>query len=792
MKKSILFLLLISNYSFSQDNPGHKITIQNHVVKKPQHDPPLVINDYTEVLAFDICKNEIIVKDASKFKIGDTVVMMQMKGAVIDTSNTAAFGSITDYKNAGNYEFNYIAQKTGNTVIFQNQLTRNYDVPDGVVQLIRVPYFSFTYGSAPLTCEYWDGFKGGVLIINADTLYLQEFVDVNGRGFFGGEGFNSNNNTLSCFENNYFYPAGSIVAGLKGESITTISQNRIRGKGNLAAGGGGGLGHNSGGGGGSNGGAGGFGGYQSDLCGGPPFDNRGIGGRILVNNATINKVFMGSGGGAGNADDMGNYPMSGGRGGGIIIMNAKVFMPNGLPVSANGDSGRVCNFFESINCLEGMSGAGAGGTIVLNCIKIVSSSPFEIKGGNGADMKGAVVVGGRLGPGGGGGGGVFFMNRNSLPPGFTVDNSGGKNGVIINDSNNPWGSTAGNDGQNIFDLVLPVDSVLFKKNIDSVRFSETILSCNNFNFMGFGYTNTSAITSWQWFFGDGGTSSIQNPAHTYINSGTYPVKLIAADINGCKDSTNKTVTVSVVTAEAGNNQSFCSNGTISATLNGTGSGNNYSWTPALLLNDPNLQNPVATINATTIFYLTVSNNAGCSGTDSVTIIINPVPVINAVKSNDIDCSIASSFLMATGALQYSWAPSSTLNNSFIANPVAKPIATTTYTVMGMGNGGCQSSDTITVIVNFRPGLFEVPNSFTPNGDGLNDCFRLKFWGNVQNLEFIIYNYLGQKVFETNNISGCWDGTYKGKKADPGNYVYVIKAKTFCGPVERQGNILLIR
>ncbi|MEO6135153.1 MAG: LamG domain-containing protein, partial [Ginsengibacter sp.] len=90
-----------------------------------------IINDYTPVLAQDICNNTINVQDASKYNNGDTVLLIQMKGAIIDSTNTANFGTITEYKNAGNYEFNIIKQKTGNTITLLNFLERQYDIPNG-------------------------------------------------------------------------------------------------------------------------------------------------------------------------------------------------------------------------------------------------------------------------------------------------------------------------------------------------------------------------------------------------------------------------------------------------------------------------------------------------------------------------------------------------------------------------------------------------------------------------------------------------------------------------------------
>ena len=293
-----------------------------------------IINNYTPVLGFNPCNNKIIVEDASPFNTGDTVLMIQMKGAIIDSSNTAAFGTITDYKNSGNYEFNYVKNKSGNVIELKNVLTRQYDIPNGKVQLIRVPYYQNANVTSTLTCLPWDGSKGGVLVLNvADTIALNANIDVSGKGFNKGPGYNPQDQTLDCFQNNYNYPiSANLHAGQKGESITTISQNIICGKGAPSGGGGGGLGHNSGGGGGGNGGTGGFGGYQLDNCGNSPYDNRGIGGHLLSYNNVTNKIFMGGGGGAGEADNINGMIPSGGNGGGIIFLMSNKLISNSFRI----------------------------------------------------------------------------------------------------------------------------------------------------------------------------------------------------------------------------------------------------------------------------------------------------------------------------------------------------------------------------------------------------------------------------------------------------------------------------
>ena len=933
MKVLLYFIILIPTLADSQ------------VINKPQHDPPETINKYAAALGFNICTNSITVADAAGFNTGDTILIIQMKGALIDTSNTAAFGTILDYKNAGNYEFNFISQRSGNVLTLQNKLSRGYDIPQGVVQLVRVPKYKSGYFSGGLTCDAWDGAKGGIVAVYSSiSLTSVEDIYVTGRGFRGAAGVNAAYSAGTCAQNNYYYPASSQYAALRGESIGIVSQNLIKGKGNIGGGGGGGNSHNSGGGGGGNGGVGGHGGYQSDSCNAAPLNNGGVGGAGLVYNNVANKIFMGSGGGAGHIDNAGVTVPGGGNGGGIIIIITEALEMFEELIHANGEDAGICG---APNCNDGNSGGGAGGTILLSYTSIVGNLILETKGGKGADTYGPVMPGGRAGPGGGGGGGVTFITPSSFPVNITPVATGGLNGVIQQDANNAWGATAGSDGIALFDLVLPYDTVLFTPNIDSVSIQDSVNFCNNIEFKGFGFTNTYPVTSWEWYFGDGGTANTQNPIHNYNAVGTYNVKLIVTDINGCKDSTIATInTAGPMLADAGSDTAVCASGPTSIVLHGNGTGN-YAWTPAAVLNDNTLQNPTATISATTKFYLTISNGTGCSAVDSVMITVNknpvvktlkdtsickngtliltttgaysytwspgiyvtdstiaspqyvdtgsrsllvtgtdlkgcmgkdtiyvnvktpvtfiapqsktickggsvqlngnngntfkylwspgfylsdpnvrnpvanppvttaytliitdntcnydssfvvdvtvlPLPFINATKSNDLNCNKPFTQLKVSGAAIYTWTPAYSLSNNSIANPIANPAVTTTYFVTGTDNNGCNNTDSVTLIVNFGNNGILIPNSFTPNGDGINDDFGIRYYRDVQDLQFIIYNRYGIIVFETHNAAECWNGRYKGQPADPGSYVYFLKAKTLCGAVVKKGTVLLIR
>ncbi len=223
-------------------------------------------------------------------------------------------------------------------------------------------------------------------------------------------------------------------------------------------------------------------------------------------------------------------------------------------------------------------------------------------------------------------------------------------------------------------------------------------------------------------------------------------------------------------------------------------GDTYLWSPSDGLNQINIPNPVATPDATTVYSVTIRESV-CNETAtlSTTLTALPLPSVHATSSNDLTCSLGSSQLNASGAESYTWSPTSGLNNSNVSNPVASPASTTLYHVTGKDNNGCTSSDTVTVKADYSMNaLYLLPNSFTPNGDGLNDCFGVKYWGVITDLNFTIYNRFGKRVFYTNDASKCWDGTYKQQPQDADIFVYTITAKTACGIVNRKGSVTLIR
>ncbi|MEQ1799073.1 MAG: LamG-like jellyroll fold domain-containing protein [Lacibacter sp.] len=301
----------------------------------------------------------------------------------------------------------------------------------------------------------------------------------------------------------------------------------------------------------------------------------------------------------------------------------------------------------------------------------------------------------------------------------------------------------------------------------------------------------------------GGTSYTWSPAATLDNnlipnpvaspSSNTKYYVTVKDANNCSNTDSVQVNIrSVNNFIISPPADICKNDSIQLSASG---GDTYSWNNAPTLNNASISNPFASPQTTTSYSVLITDTVCHNSTTlSTTVTVLPLPVLSLTKSNDIDCSINQSQLTASGATIYSWLPAGTLNNPAVYNPVASPTATTNYTVTGTDLDGCMNTDSITVLVNAdNKGGYLMPNAFTPNNDGVNDCYGTKYWGIILEIEFSIFNRWGERVFYTTDPAKCWDGTYKGIQQNPDVFSYMIKAKTSCESyVFRNGTFTLIR
>jgi len=148
-----------------------------------------------------------------------------------------------------------------------------------------------------------------------------------------------------------------------------------------------------------------------------------------------------------------------------------------------------------------------------------------------------------------------------------------------------------------------------------------------------------------------------------------------------------------------------------------------------------------------------------------------------------------------------WAPSNTLDCNDCEDPVAKPTTTTTYVINLSDLNDCQVRDTITIEVNSNRKFF-IPNTFTPNGDGRNDFFRIRSrLSSIRQIKvFRIFNRWGDMVFESKdfkpqeeNFDDGWDGSFRGKPLAPDQFTYYAEIEYVDLEIETvQGTVFLVR
>lgn len=218
-------------------------------------------------------------------------------------------------------------------------------------------------------------------------------------------------------------------------------------------------------------------------------------------------------------------------------------------------------------------------------------------------------------------------------------------------------------------------------------------------------------------------------------------------------------------------------------FNGTGIFSGTGITPGGLFNPTASGAGIFTIN-----YLFTAQN-GCSYSTSEQVTVNPSPTVSIVS--DIVLLAGGQVTLPAKAvgnsLTYQWTPATGLDYNNILNPIASPTNNTVYKLIVTNAEGCSAVADINVSVLQFP---VVPNAFTPNGDGINDTWQIKYLDSYPNNTVDIYNRYGEKVYSAIGYSIPWDGTYRGSALPAGAYYYIINPKN--GRRVISGSITIIR
>jgi len=705
-----------------------------------------IINIYAQVLDVDTCLNQILVGDATGFNIGDRVLLIQMKGATIDETNTASFGTITDYGNAGNYEFGNIAEINGLFITLKNKIVRLYNAPEGFVQLVRVPQYGDVTVAGKVTALPWDGTKGGVVVFEASgNVNLNADINVDTMGFHGGADIQ---NGAAIYDlKNYYYSKPDSAAS-KGEGIAEVPLTFAWGRGPLANGGGGGDGQNSGGGGGANGGTGGEGGDQGNSNTYSRLANGGLGGKLTVSTTlATDKIFFGGGGGAGQMND--NQGTSGGDGGGIIIIRANTLTGGGGKILSNG-----ANAKDAI--ADGAGGGGAGGTIVLDVNTISNNPSLVARGGSGGNNKAPNASNQNwcYAPGGGGSGGIIVVKGPSVPP---SDVSGGKAGLVTEPTlpcyNTTLGATDGANGGGIWNNIITDGNVPFTypritKNRDTI--------CQG-DFAQLGVTGSAFRYVWSPSIGLD-NDAIANPKASPTVTTMYAVTIYFN--TNCQRPDSVLVVVNPrPTPKITGKADVCQGQPFSYSIIPF-PGATYSWTVGggNIISGQGTESLSVqwnTLPTGNIHVDVTASGTECFGEDSLAVNIHPA-ITPAISGGGTICNGDSLQLTATPAsfMQYLWSTGDTI-------PSIQVKKSGKYFLQTVSLGGCTTySDTITVIVNPIPVVTIIPTAPVMADTGgidtlyLSSNFKSQIWGNGATTDTIFILDSGTYTVAIIDSNGC--------------------------------------
>lgn len=199
--------------------------------------------------------------------------------------------------------------------------------------------------------------------------------------------------------------------------------------------------------------------------------------------------------------------------------------------------------------------------------------------------------------------------------------------------------------------------------------------------------------------------------------------------------------------------------------------------------DPSL----ATIGLNTITY-SILGLCGDVQTIQIEVIVNPT--ITTISDTTINSDAIINLTTSGSGGIYSWTPDSSLDCPNCESPNASPDGTTLYTVT-LEENGCSTLADVLVTVTFMPSIF-VPNIFSPNGDQNNDVLFVRGQG-IKEMDFIVYDRWGEKVFESFDKDIGWDGTFRGEKMNEGVFMYYLVGTYLDGTsFKLKGDVTLLR
>lgn len=270
-------------------------------------------------------------------------------------------------------------------------------------------------------------------------------------------------------------------------------------------------------------------------------------------------------------------------------------------------------------------------------------------------------------------------------------------------------------------------------------------------------------------------------------AGTYNVTVTSDASCTSTGSTTITVNPGPVAAVTFSDTTICTTNSVQLTASG---GTGYQWLPLTGLAANNIPNPVASPVTGTRYKVIVSNVQGCTDSTFVQVNVNQKAIAKAGPDKTI---ILGGTATLSGSIEgtydsFNWTPVTDLNDPFILQPAATPIADAQFVLTAVSANDCGIS-TDTMMVKLYRDIY-IPNAFSPNKDGLNDTWNIPALEAYPGFELLVFNRYGEVVFENRGTIRPWDGRYKSTDLPLGAYVYFIKLDDTIGTIK--GTVMIVR
>ena len=301
--------------------------------------------------------------------------------------------------------------------------------------------------------------------------------------------------------------------------------------------------------------------------------------------------------------------------------------------------------------------------------------------------------------------------------------------------------------------------------------------------------------TYYWDFGDGNTGTGLTPLHTYTGTGVFTATEIVTDFVPCTDTYRHVIyvdTTGLLTLTA-TDTVLCAGKEIMFNASFLSVGlKSFAWDfgdGTSIANTNPIHHAYDSAGLFTIRF-TTDYRICKDDTTKMSVRIKPYPVVNlgpdtSLCPGDAPIAITDNINASNGAASWNWNTGATTSGILASTPGKYG---TTVAI-----DGCSTYDEMEIV---KSCYLDIPNSFTPNSDGLNDFFfpRNLLSRELTYFKMTIYNRWGQIIFETTKNDGRgWDGKFNGAVQPQGVYIYLIEAGFANGNTEKQqGNVTLLR